>query len=126
MNEEISNALEENIVDEIDTKAAPILWKVQLFLILCTIPHFYGIYAYIPRNEFTVFLHYNIYFGIDKSGEWYQLFLLPASLCIILLFNTFFSYKSSSPVIHWLALTASLLALIVMSVALILIIQLNI
>lgn len=103
-----------------------IFWKIQLFLVACSLPQFYAIYAYIPRNEFTAFLHYNIYFGIDQSGEWYQLFLLPASLCIILIINTVISLKSTVAVLHWFALCASISAVIGISAALMLIIQLNI
>lgn len=46
----------------------------------------------INPNTDPVFLHYNIYFGIDYLGEWYKVFWMPASgLCFYLL-NFIFSY----------------------------------
>ena len=37
-------------------------------------------------------LHYNIYFGIDLYGPWYQILLIPASGFLIIFINTVLSY----------------------------------
>jgi len=42
----------------------------------------------IPYTEQTVFLHYNIYFGIDLTGSWAQLLWMPLSGLVILIVNT--------------------------------------
>lgn len=42
----------------------------------------------IPPTDNTVFLHYNIYFGIDRTGSWWQLLVIPGSGAVILLLNT--------------------------------------
>lgn len=41
----------------------------------------------IPYTSDTVLLHYNIFFGVDATGSWYQLFAIPLSGLIILLVN---------------------------------------
>lgn len=42
----------------------------------------------IPPTDQTVFLHYNIYFGIDKTGPWWQLLIIPGSGLSVFLLNT--------------------------------------
>ncbi|HLD21699.1 MAG TPA: hypothetical protein VJB65_02260 [Patescibacteria group bacterium] len=44
----------------------------------------------IPRTQDIVFLHYNIYFGIDLAGNWVRIFLLPSSGLVILCVNAVF------------------------------------
>jgi|SaaInlStandDraft_4_1057021.scaffolds.fasta_scaffold128846_1 hypothetical protein len=34
-----------------------------------------------------VYLHYNIYFGIDLIGEWYRIYIIPLTGLIIILVN---------------------------------------
>lgn len=42
----------------------------------------------IPYTENTIYLHYNVFFGVDLTGSWYQLLWLPGSGTAIWLFNT--------------------------------------
>lgn len=41
----------------------------------------------IKPQENPVYLHYNIYFGVDLIGTWYWIFYLPALGLLILLAN---------------------------------------
>ena len=41
----------------------------------------------IRPREGLLFLHYNVLFGVDLIGEWWQVFWLPAGGTIILLVN---------------------------------------
>ena len=50
------------------------LWKIMPYL---------GEESFIP-------LHYNIYFGIDRFGPWYYIFILPALGFLMLLLNVIF------------------------------------
>lgn len=50
----------------------------------------------IPRSIEAVFLHYNIYFGIDLTGSWYQLLWLPGSGVAILLVNGLIAFSGKS------------------------------
>ncbi len=50
------------------------------------------LYRNITPQEGPIFLHYNIYFGVDLIGEWYRLYLLPGVGIIILLINVYLGY----------------------------------
>jgi len=39
-----------------------------------------------------IFLHYNILFGVDFIGPWWQIFFLPAIGLLILIINTVLSW----------------------------------
>lgn len=43
------------------------------------------------QTEFVP-LHYNIYFGIDLYGPWYNILLIPASALLMVFINCIFSY----------------------------------
>lgn len=42
---------------------------------------------YIRPQEETLFLHYTVLFGVDYTGEWYQVFFVPLSGFVIFLIN---------------------------------------
>lgn len=42
----------------------------------------------IPFTEETVLLHYNVFFGVDATGEWFQIFTIPIAGVVIFLLNT--------------------------------------
>lgn len=44
----------------------------------------------IPQGEGQIFLHYNIVIGVDKVGNWWQIFYLPAIGVMVLLVNVIF------------------------------------
>lgn len=54
---------------------------------------FFNVGIWILLNQFIepttelIYLHYNIYFGIDLIGEWYKVYLIPFSGFLILLVN---------------------------------------
>lgn len=80
-----------------------------------------------PRSE-PIFLHYNIYFGIDAIGDYWKLYYLPISGSVILLINTLISafiYRREKIISHFLLIT-NIIAQIVLLVASLLIILLNI
>ncbi len=43
----------------------------------------------LEPSDLPIFLHYNIYLGIDRTGPWYYLYLMPLSGSLILLTNFF-------------------------------------
>lgn len=62
----------------------------------------------------TIPLHYNIYFGIDLIGPWYQLFVLPGLGFFTLLLNTILARVFSqepmlSAFLLWTALLTQLI-----------------
>jgi len=65
------------------------------FLILAVLINLSSwIYLYIkikPQTE-PIYLHYNIYFGVDLIGQWYQIFFFPLTGLLVCLINTIISY----------------------------------
>lgn len=45
----------------------------------------------VRPQEGLLFLHYNIYFGVDLIGPWYQFYLLPVIGLVILIVNALFA-----------------------------------
>ena len=45
------------------------------------------LYIYIEPSQDPIYLHYNIYFGINLIGEWYKIFIIPLSGLLIILVN---------------------------------------
>lgn len=79
-------------------------------------------YIFIKPTPEPIYLHYNIYFGIDLIGDWYKIYLIPLSGLVIILVNYFvsviiysskrvFSYVvlSFTVIIHFFLVLAALL-----------------
>ena len=70
-------------------------WRIYTPLLISSLIQIfiwvYLIWSVSPSQE-RVFLHYNIVFGVDLVGNWWQLLLLPAAGTAVLLLNTAFSY----------------------------------
>ncbi len=45
------------------------------------------IYLKISPQDDLVFLHYNIYFGVDLIGDWYRMYLMPLLGVLIIFIN---------------------------------------
>lgn len=76
----------------------------------------FGLLGYFVRHEEgAVILHYNVYFGVDIQGVWWQVFLFPFAGLFFLVFHTFLAYhfyKKSERIASYLLLFgASLLSL---------------
>ncbi|MEA2064747.1 MAG: hypothetical protein U9O66_00425 [Patescibacteria group bacterium] len=52
-----------------------------------------GYFLNIKNGESLIYLHYNIYFGVDFIGAWYKIFIIPIFGLIILLINYFISIR---------------------------------
>ena len=72
-------------------------------------------------------LHYNIYFGIDLLGYWYQIFLLPALGLIVFLLNSFFAILlfNKEKIISYFLVGATTLIQVLLLLATISIISVN-
>jgi hypothetical protein len=54
---------------------------------------------YVKLNNFAyqteygqIFLHYNVYFGVDNIGVWYKAFIIPVLGLFVILFNNILGY----------------------------------
>lgn len=70
----------------------------------------WGLIAYFIRPvDFPIILHYNVYFGVDVIGAWWQIYFLPLIGLAILSVNTILGYlfyqQKERIVAHLLILT---------------------
>lgn len=47
---------------------------------------------FIRPVDFPIILHYNVYFGVDIIGDWWQVYLMPLIGLLILLANAILGY----------------------------------
>ncbi|KKQ53617.1 MAG: hypothetical protein US70_C0001G0021 [Parcubacteria group bacterium GW2011_GWD2_38_11] len=53
----------------------------------------WGLIAFFIRPvDFPIILHYNVYFGVDVIGAWWQMYFLPLIGLVILSVNTVLGY----------------------------------
>ncbi len=81
----------------------------------------------IKPQETPLMLHYNIYFGIDLIGNWYQVLYIPISGLIIFLINLAFSFiiHNKDKVLSYFSLIISSISQLILLVAGILVVLLN-
>jgi hypothetical protein len=54
----------------------------------------FGILGYFIRpTENILVLHYNVYFGVDIQGIWWQVFMLPVASLLFFGSHLFFAYR---------------------------------
>lgn len=88
------------------------------------------IWRIVPLSENQPFLplHYNIYFGVDRFGPWYQVFVVPVLGLLFLIINTYFQvlfYKREKFLIVLFAYTTVAIEFVLL-VAMALVVLLNI
>lgn len=81
----------------------------------------WGLIAFFIRPvDFPIVLHYNVYFGVDVIGAWWQIYFLPAIGLIILTVNTvlgYLFYQKKERIMAHLLMLATFIAQISVTVA---------
>lgn len=85
------------------------------------------IYRIQPQEE-PIFLHYNIYFGIDLIGEWYRIYIIPALGSVIIFINLLISsiIYNKEKILAFFLLSLMTLSQILLTMAALLIVWQNI
>ena len=66
------------------------LFGANVFLILAS----FGILGYFVRPTNGLFvIHYNVYFGVEIEGVWWQIFILPLAGVFFLLCHFFLAWR---------------------------------
>lgn len=99
-----------------------------IFSLLFNIGIWFLLYLFIKPKTEPIFLHYNIYFGIDLIGEWYRIYLIPLSGFVILLVNYLVGAKiyQTKQVLTYLLVGFTIPLQIFLGLSAILIIRINI
>ncbi len=81
----------------------------------------------VGPTEELVYLHYNIYFGVDLIGRWYQLYIMPFIGTLIIALNAYIGFIlfKREPRIAKLILSINLFLQIVLVTASLLILRQN-
>ncbi len=85
--------------------------------------------AFSYQTEYgQIFLHYNIYFGVDNIGSWYKAFIIPLLGIIIIIFNNILAYSFylKERLISYVLVISQVLIQVVLLAASIFVILLNI
>lgn len=88
---------------------------------------YYRFTRFLAGQEESMILHYNIYFGIDKIGNWTSIYYLPLIGIIILLINLLGGYLlyQKDKLISYFFLGTAMLAQILLILATFFIIVVN-
>ncbi len=92
--------------------------------IVLNITNWIVLFYKMPRGADLLPLHYNIYFGVDKFGPWYHSFFMPATGFLFMLLNFlvgYFIYKNYKFLSDFLAVSSTVLQLILLSASIIII-----
>jgi len=85
----------------------------------------YKLHGFAYSTELgQIYLHYNIYFGIDNVGDWTQAFVLPILGLFVIIFNNFLAYIfyiREKLISYFLIFTQTLLQVILFAAAIFLI-----
>lgn len=71
----------------------PIVQWIFIATVFVNIANWISIAVFIRPVDYPIILHYNVYFGVDLIGAWWQAYFLPAIGTFVLLLN-FFLAKS--------------------------------
>lgn len=81
----------------------------------------WAVLAYFIRPvDFPITLHYNVYFGVDIIGPWWQTYFLPAIGLIVMIINTtlgYFFYQQKDRIIGHILLLATCIVQVAVSIA---------
>ena len=87
-----------------------------------------AIWFFLRDSNLEIILHYNVYFGVDRMGNFQQAYLLPLSGLILLLINFFlalFCYLAKERIATHVLLMAGLILQLCLLVAIISVIVIN-
>lgn len=95
------------------------IWFLIINIII-NIANWLILLVFVKPVDFSVILHYNVYFGVDVIGDWRKIFFLPA-LGLFLFFLNFYLaiyfYKQEEKVAAYLLMLVSVLAQINLIIA---------
>ena len=81
----------------------------------------WGAIAYFIRPvDFPIILHYNVYFGVDVIGAWWQMYFLPLIGLVILCVNAVLGnlfYQQKERIVAHLLMLATFIVQICITIA---------
>lgn len=77
------------------------VWGILVLALALNAAMWGYIFWQFPPTDAVVFLHYTIYFGVDLTGSWWRILLMPITGLVVILLHSmvFLSRYSQYPVI---------------------------
>lgn len=95
------------------------IWFLIINLII-NVANWLILLIFVKPVDFSVILHYNVYFGVDVIGDWRKIFFLPALGLFLFLLNfslAIYFYKQEEKIAAYLLMLVSVLAQINLIIA---------
>ncbi len=67
----------------------PIVFFLVVVILFLNVVSFVALSIFIEKTASPVILHYNVYFGVDLIGDWWQIYILPIMGIFFFLINFF-------------------------------------
>lgn len=99
---------------------SPLVHWVLIGALLLNIVTWGTLSYFIRPIDLPVVLHYNVYFGVDMVGDWWQIFLLPLVGTCFLVVDTglaYWFYRKKERIAAYLLLLASLIIQVGVAIA---------
>jgi hypothetical protein len=104
-----------------------VLWMAIASLVL-NLANWIILGIFIKPVDYSIILHYNVYFGVDMTGSWKSVFFLPGIGLLLFLVNfflAFYFYKKLERIACHILLMAGLMAQLSLLIANISVILIN-
>ena len=90
----------------------PIVHWMFIITIFLNVANWVILYIFIKPVDLPIILHYNVYFGVDMIGDWWQVYFLPSMGAVFFIINTFlagFFYEKNERIASYIFLLVAFL-----------------
>jgi hypothetical protein len=91
----------------------PIILWLSITSLVANVANWIVLKIFVKPIEGDIILHYNVYFGVDSTGGYREIYFLPVAGIFILVFNFFlgvFFFKNKERIVSYVLLMAALMA----------------
>ncbi|NTW27728.1 MAG: hypothetical protein HGA36_05360 [Candidatus Moranbacteria bacterium] len=100
-------------------RSALVQWVI-IGALLVNVANWVTIGFFIRPVDFPIILHYNVYFGVDVIGAWWQIYFLPLIGLVIFSVNTvlgYLFYQQKERIVAHLLILATFIVQVGISIA---------
>jgi hypothetical protein len=104
-----------------------VLW-ITIASLTINLANWIMLWIFIKPVDYSIILHYNVYFGVDMTGSWKSVFFLPGVGLLLFLVNfflAFYFYRRLERIACHILLMAGLMAQLSLIIANISVILIN-
>jgi hypothetical protein len=90
----------------------PIVFFLLIAVLLLNLASLVVLSVFIEKSDSPVILHYNVYFGVDLIGDWWQIYIMPGMGLFFAATNLFLAahfYQQKERIASYCLMLASLI-----------------